>query len=513
MTSIVELDTVEGLTPLQLNKLWGEDALLVRLANKRRTMIRDPPIMSNFRVVAIILVTSPSGRHIFEGTNCEPGNYLGGSICAERAAALKARFVDGAQIGKVVLVSDSAEPISPCALCREFLISVGTRTTQLVMGSCDGEIITRCPLGPLFPHPSIYRFQGRASVEKGGLMFSSKMGNVRKAVGPELYRLYKLAFSCVKYEADTNVHGNVHPINLAAACLYSNGETDVAVQLKSLSFGVSLDPVSQLVGAMVNRIRLGYRVTTAVGDALQRGMESRVRNRSRDQRLGVVTRGYHTHNHRRALCPHCGAGRTILLDEDDDDDVHNTLALSQSKAAGLDGTSPNTPLALPAAQSAWHADAAGGKGDRHYDDDDDDDDDDHAQVEAAAAEPLLASRPASVHFSDDAEGKDTFSRPTTTGYSVKDMYGDGDDEAVNADTDLTAGIEEVTVRAVVMVDQFGIAHAPPGRARSLLTEHGFAQALVVVHSELGAVETVTADDLLPSPEGVGRLLTVEDFAT
>ena len=417
MTSIVELDTVEDITPLQLNKLWGEDVLLVRLANKRRTMIRDVPIMSNFRVVAILLVTSPKGRHIYEGTNCEPGNYLGGSICAERAAALKARFVDGAQISKVVLVSDSAEPISPCALCREFLISVGTRTTQLVMGSCDGEHITRCPLGPLFPHPSIYRFQGRASVERGGLMFSSKMGDVRKAVDPDLYHLYKLAFSCVKYEANTNVHGNVHPINLAAACLYSNGETDVAVQLKSLSFGVSLDPVSQLVGAMVNRTVLGYRVPTAVGDALQRGIESRVRNRSRDQRLGVVTRGYHTHNHRRALCPHCGAGRAILLDEDDDDAHALADAHAQSKAIGLDGTSPNTPLALPTAtRPAWKEgllyESSGGA----------EEGDDSSRAEEGGWQAVAAPRPTSVRFddADAAGGKDAFSRPTTTGYSVKD---------------------------------------------------------------------------------------------
>ena len=101
MIKINELDTVEGLTsaqgtpilylyfssPLlkmnlfltfQVDKIWGDNVVLCRLANKRRTMITTPPPQSNFRVHAILLVTSTSGRYMFEGTNGEPGNYMGG---------------------------------------------------------------------------------------------------------------------------------------------------------------------------------------------------------------------------------------------------------------------------------------------------------------------------------------------------------------------------------------------------------------------------------------------------
>ena len=40
---------------------------------------------------------------------------------------------------------------------------------------------------------------------------------VKSAVDADMLRLYKLAFSCVKFESVVNVHGNVHPLNLAGS--------------------------------------------------------------------------------------------------------------------------------------------------------------------------------------------------------------------------------------------------------------------------------------------------------
>lgn len=50
-----------------------------------------------------------------------------GSICAERSALTKMRFIADSILEKVVVVSDCDEPISPGALCREYIISTGEK--------------------------------------------------------------------------------------------------------------------------------------------------------------------------------------------------------------------------------------------------------------------------------------------------------------------------------------------------------------------------------------------------
>jgi hypothetical protein len=71
-------------------------------------------------------------------------------------------------------------------------------------------------------------------------------------------------------------------------------------------------------------------------------------------------------------------------------------------------------------------------------------------------------------------------------------------------------------KMLVMTDQFGVAHAPFAQARSLLTEHGYGELQIIVHSfndDLSAAEAVivTANDLAPQPEG-SRILCGADFA-
>jgi hypothetical protein len=118
-------------------------------------------------------------------------------------------------------------------------------------------------------------------------------------------------------------------------------------------------------------------------------------------------------------------------------------------------------------------------------------------------------------LNSEADFKDT-SRPGTHNLAIREMFDDDDDDD-RSEGDLEGRLERegqedaVTVQWVIMVDQFGITHAPPGRARALLTEQGFGRAMTVVHNERGAVEVVAADALLPSPAGVGRILKVTDF--
>ena len=61
-----------------------------------------------------------------------------------------------------------------------------------------------------------------------------------------------------------------------------------------------------------------------------------------------------------------------------------------------------------------------------------------------------------------------------------------------------------------MVDQYGIAHAPPAQPRALLIEHGFSDVIIILHNERGGIEYIPASVLLPTPPGV-NLLTHDNF--
>jgi len=131
-----------------------------------------PPRQSSFRVVAILfyeLSLSSSDehedvRHSVVGTNDEPCT-ISGSLCAERAALLQLRFIPNLrQITKVVIVTDSPQPISPGMLCREFMSShpaIDPATLEIVLGSA---VCGRCGLdvsGPDITSSSLGDLEGQ----------------------------------------------------------------------------------------------------------------------------------------------------------------------------------------------------------------------------------------------------------------------------------------------------------------------------------------------------------------
>ena len=150
-----------------------EEDIADLLSAHRYRLSLTPPRQSSFRVVAILFYElSDDGnndghdkaRHSVVGTNDEPC-AISGSLCAERAALLQLRFVPNLrQITKVVIVTDSPQPISPGMLCREFMSShpaIDPVSLEIVLGSA---VCGRCGLdlsGPDVGQSSLSDLEGR----------------------------------------------------------------------------------------------------------------------------------------------------------------------------------------------------------------------------------------------------------------------------------------------------------------------------------------------------------------
>jgi cytidine deaminase len=101
---------------------------LTRLAEAAQEQAHAP--YSGFRVGAAL--EAVDGR-VFVGANVENASY-GLANCAERVA-LGAAVVQGARVfRRIVVVSDSNPPASPCGACRQALAEFGLELEVLAVG-------------------------------------------------------------------------------------------------------------------------------------------------------------------------------------------------------------------------------------------------------------------------------------------------------------------------------------------------------------------------------------------
>ena len=226
------------------DKAWSD------YANSRRIALSCSPSQSNFRVFAILIVEDviKLKYQLIEGANSEQG-YIGGAICAERAALVKIRFLEEshAKIRKVIVVTDNTEPISPGLLCREYLMSYCEISTPVVMGSCSSEKVISCELGSLYPFPYAYRLENRDNLCKVAGEISKVL--TMEMLDEDMAKAYRAAVAAVVHDRTISIH----PLQLAAAIIFETGDIEVAWQLKGLEYGCTLDPVSQLVSVMERR--------------------------------------------------------------------------------------------------------------------------------------------------------------------------------------------------------------------------------------------------------------------
>lgn len=278
-----------------MTTIVDQDKKDIQLANEFRLSLSKPS-QSAFRVLALLFYseeeetnehsastrlppwvaqTTKDGRQYIVGANDEPG-YMGGAICAERAAMVQLRFVPSFRITKLVICTDSLEPISPGMLCREFLAghvsvpwNVRVLSTGCICTKCkkrDGELFQESSyseggtgecldktdhavarlettLVDLYPYPSPYtRLTSSASVSLGEAYSSAQqVDSLMDELDDTSKRLLELAI----LEARSNISDN-HPIQFGAAVVFNDGTIITSHQASALEYGCTLDAVSQL---------------------------------------------------------------------------------------------------------------------------------------------------------------------------------------------------------------------------------------------------------------------------
>ncbi len=105
---------------------------------------------SKFKVGAALLTDS---GNIYKGCNVENAS-LGGTICAERGAAMASVAAEGARRFKAIAIaSASDEPAPPCAICRQFLSQFMDADGQVYLISTKTGVLRHFSFGELMPYP------------------------------------------------------------------------------------------------------------------------------------------------------------------------------------------------------------------------------------------------------------------------------------------------------------------------------------------------------------------------
>jgi cytidine deaminase len=109
--------------------------VLIKKATDAKEMAYAP--YSDFHVGAAVL--TPSGR-VFSGCNVENASY-GATICAERAAIIKAVSEGEKKISAIAIISDSNDLTFPCGICRQVIAEFADSQTKIICCDRNGNYI------------------------------------------------------------------------------------------------------------------------------------------------------------------------------------------------------------------------------------------------------------------------------------------------------------------------------------------------------------------------------------
>jgi cytidine deaminase len=127
---------------------------LIQEAEKARLRAYAP--YSKFKVGAALL--TKTGK-VYTGANVENGAY-GLTVCAERAAVLKAVNEGDKDFVKIAVVADKNPPVTPCGPCRQVL-SEFAKDMKIVCANLQGRV-NRYTLRELLPQAFGKRSTDRA---------------------------------------------------------------------------------------------------------------------------------------------------------------------------------------------------------------------------------------------------------------------------------------------------------------------------------------------------------------
>eukprot|EP01031_Cornospumella_fuschlensis_P048240 gene48240-59079_t len=231
-------EAYEHVSDSDFYRYMTDDQAVINYANEIRLSLKSAPTQSLFRVLAILFVKYDGDKlKLVIGTNAEPG-YIGGSICAERSAITRMRFLPSAVLLKVAIVTDNDLPIAPGALCREYLNSVADPDTVVVMGNASGGVIESCTLGQIWPHPYVYRSITRHEILPLGKQICYTITHPTSAapsieafvhLPPHMIPYAQKAVTCAKAalrrasrQPRRAAQDQLHPVNLAACLIYED---------------------------------------------------------------------------------------------------------------------------------------------------------------------------------------------------------------------------------------------------------------------------------------------------
>jgi cytidine deaminase len=135
---------IESIDRVVAARRLPEFASLLELALTAQARARAP--YSGFRVGAAVLAGSGA---MYPGCNVESASY-GATICAERSAVVGAISAGEMTIRACVVVTPTADPSSPCGICRQLLAEWGP-DVEIYAASSEGTGVYAARLSDLLP--------------------------------------------------------------------------------------------------------------------------------------------------------------------------------------------------------------------------------------------------------------------------------------------------------------------------------------------------------------------------
>ena len=122
----------EKLSKIKATRVLDEESLNLLYTEALKAKQNSYSPYSKFRVGAALL--AENGR-VFTGCNVENASY-GGTICAERTAVVRAVSEGCTKFIAIAVVTDKEACVSPCGLCRQFMVEFGK---NLIVVQCSNS--------------------------------------------------------------------------------------------------------------------------------------------------------------------------------------------------------------------------------------------------------------------------------------------------------------------------------------------------------------------------------------